>query len=462
MDDLIARLKEVLGPKGWREGDDIGEVYRVDEGRMRVGDPALVMCPTTTEEVAGVLALCNRAGRAVVAQGGMTGLVDAAVPGEGELVLTLERMRKVVELDDASATLTVEAGAVLQAVQEYADEHGFLFPLDIGARGSCTIGGVIATNAGGNRVIRYGMMRDMVLGIEAVLADGTVLSGLSKMIKNNAGYDLKHLFIGTEGTLGVVTRAVLRLRPKPRSQSVAFCALTGFEAATKLLRYCHEHLGGTLSAFEAFWPSAYTLVLERVPGVRPPLADGHPFYVLIESMGSDPEGDGERFDHVLAGGAEKGWLVDAVVAKSQAEVVGLWSVRDAIPEALFTMQPLVNFDIGLALGDMEPVARRIVERLDAHFPDHRTVFFGHIGDGNLHLSLTAGADSHARQEEIDEIVYGVTAAAGGSISAEHGIGRLKRGHLDKSRSAAEIALMRTLKATLDPNNILSPGRVLDG
>ena len=275
MTDLIARLKEVLGPNGALEGDDIGEAYREDFGRFRNTAPRLVMRPASTDEVSKVLALCNEAGQAVVAQGGMTGLVDAAVPNDNEVAINLERMRNLIEMDEASATMTVEAGMPLQMVQEIADDHGFLFPLDIGARGSCTVGGNMSTNAGGNRVIRYGMMRDMVLGLEAVLADGTVITSLNKMIKNNAGYDLKHMFIGSEGTLGIITKAVLRLRPKPRSQSVGFAALGGFDDAVRLLRHCHERLGGTLSAFEAFWPSSYHLVRDRAPHVRLPLPDDH-------------------------------------------------------------------------------------------------------------------------------------------------------------------------------------------
>ncbi len=460
MDDLIARLKDVLGPTGALEGDDIGEAYREDFGRFRNTAPRLVMRPASTEEVSRVMALCNEAGQPIVAQGGMTGLVDGAVPNENEIAINLERMRNLIEFDEASSTMTVEAGMPLQTVQEIADDHGFLFPLDIGARGSCTVGGNLSTNAGGNRVIRYGMMRDMVLGLEAVLADGTVITSLNKMIKNNAGYDLKHLFIGSEGTLGIVTQAVLRLRPKPRSQSVGFAALGGFDDAVALLRHCHERLGGTLSAFEAFWPSAYHLVRDRVPSVRLPLADDHPFYVLIESMGGDEADDAARFETTLADAAEAGWIVDAVIAKSAGEVEALWAVRDGIPEGLFSYRTMLNYDVSLPLGDMGDLAERMQQRIDATFPDNRTMYFGHIGDGNLHVSLTIGPDSMERHDEVDEIIYSMTAEYDGSISAEHGIGRLKRAHLSKSRSAAELALMHTLKAALDPNNILGPGRVL--
>ena len=460
MENLIARLKDVLGPNGALEGADIGEAYHQDFGRFRNTAPRLVMRPVSTEQVSRVMAMCNEAAQPIVAQGGMTGLVDGAVPNENEIAINLERMRNLIEFDEASATMTVEAGMPLQAVQEIADERGFLFPLDIGARGSCTVGGNISTNAGGNRVIRYGMMRDMVLGLEAVLADGTIISSLNKMIKNNAGYDLKHLFIGSEGTLGIVTGAVLRLRPKPRSQSVGFVALNSFNDAVALLRHCHERLGGTLSAFEAFWPSSYHLVRDRAPNVRLPLTDDHPFYVLIESMGGDEVVDADRFETTLGDAAEAGWIVDAVIAKSVAEVDALWEVRDGIPEGLFSYQTMLNYDVSLPLGDMGDLAERMQKRIDVTFPNNRTVFFGHIGDGNLHVSLTIGADSMERHEEVDEIIYSMIAEYNGSISAEHGIGRLKRSHLPKSRTEAELDLMHTLKASLDPKNILGQGRVL--
>jgi FAD/FMN-containing dehydrogenase len=460
MEDLISRLKDALGPAGALEGDDIGEAYREDFGRFRNTAPRLLLRPASTDEVSTALALCNEAGQPVIAQGGMTGLVDAAVPNENEIAINLERMRALIELDDASATMTVEAGMPLQMVQEIADDKGFLFPLDIGARGTCTVGGNISTNAGGNRVIRYGMMRDMVLGLEAVLADGTVISSLNKMIKNNAGYDLKHLFIGSEGTLGVVTKAVLRLRPKPRSQSVGFAALGGFGDAVALLRHCHERLGGTLSAFEAFWPSSYHLVRDRAPHVRLPLPDDHPFYVLIESMGADEASDAERFEAALGEAIEAGWIVDAVIAKSAAEVDALWAVRDGIPDGLFSYRTMLNYDVSVPLGDMDDLAVRMQARFDEKFPGNRAVFFGHIGDGNLHVSLTIGEDSMARHDEVDEVIYSLTAEYSGSISAEHGIGRLKRGHLPKSRGATELALMRNLKAALDPKGILGQGRVI--
>jgi len=345
-------------------------------------------------------------------------------------------------------------------VQDYADAHDFFFPLDLGARGSCTIGGNLATNAGGNRVIRYGMIRDMTLGVEAVLADGTIIDSRNKTIKNNTGYDLKQLFIGSEGTLGVITGAVLRLFAKPRSQSVAYCALPDYAAVMRFLHFAQARLGGTLSAFEALWASAYRLVLERATNVKPPLPDAHAFYVLIESLGGDPESDTAHFQAMLEEAAGEGWVADAVIAKSAGEVQALWAVRDGIPEALFTLRPILNYDISVPLGEMDRIAHRVRERLDARFPGHRTMEFGHIGDGNLHISTHIGAAGKAQQPAVDEIIYSLTEAVGGAISAEHGIGFSRRPYLGKSRSDEEIALMRALKAALDPGNILKPGRVI--
>ncbi len=461
MTKLLDQIAATLGPNGLLVGDDIDDRYRHAQFDIRRGEPEFVMRPANTGEVSKVLALCHDAGQPVTTQGGLTGLVDGAVPVAGEAVMNLERMRAVVDFDPASATLTVQSGIPLQTVQEFADDNGFLFPLDLGARGSCTVGGNLSTNAGGNRVVRYGMMRDLTLGVEAVLADGTVIPSLNTMMKNNSGYDLKHLFIGSEGTLGVITRAVLRLHPKPLSQSVAFCALSGFDAAIELLHHCHANLGGTLSAFEAVWPDTYKEVIAEVPTLRPPMPHEHPFYVLLESMGGDTAADAERFETTLVSAIEAGWVRDAVISKSVGEVADLWAVRDGIPEAMMKMQPMIGFDISMRIGDMGRLAKEIEAALDQAYPEHRTMFFGHIGDGNLHLTTFVGPDGAdpEHQHAIDEIVYGIVGEASGSISAEHGIGLLKRDYLHHSRTPEEIALMRTLKGALDPKNILNPGRI---
>ena len=324
--------------------------------------------------------------------------------------------------------------------------------------GSATLGGNISTNAGGNRVVRYGMARDMVLGLEAVQADGTVLSSLGKIIKDNAGYNLKHMFIGSEGTLGVVTRLVLRLRPKPASQQTAYLALDEFEKLPQLLNFCSSRSGGGLSAFEVMWRDYYELVL-ATPGAAQPLPADYPYYVLMEVMGGDAAGDGDRFESMLAEAMENGLLVDAVIAKSEGERLAMWALRDDV-ESLDRWGPRVGFDVGLSIATMPDYLEEIDAPIVAQWPERRRAVFGHLGDGNLHIVYAVGANGANVKKIIDDAVYLPLASRGGSISAEHGIGLYKKDYLEVSRSAAEISLMRQLKTMMDPNNILNPGKIL--
>jgi FAD/FMN-containing dehydrogenase len=417
-----------------------------------------VAYPRTTQQVSAILRACNDAGVAVQPQGGLTGLAGGGVPHGACLVLSLERMRAILEIDADAATMTVEAGVVLETVQKAADAAGFLFPLDLGGRGSAQIGGNAATNAGGNRVLRYGMMRDLVLGVEAVLADGTVLTSLNKMIKNNAGYDLKQLFLGSEGTLGILTRLVLRLFPKPRSVSTALLALDDYSAVLGLLRRARIGFGGTLSAFEVMWPEFYTLGTAAL-GRQPPVAEGHGAYVLIETMGTDPETDQARFEEVLGAALEDGVALDAVIAQSDAQTEALWAIRDCPGEFPKVFWPQVSFDVSLPTGEIGSRVPELRARLERAFPGLRAVFWGHVADSNLHLAVHT-VEQPMPVQAIDEIVYSAIGEWGGSISAEHGIGTIKRAFLHHSRTPAEIALMRLLKATLDPKGILNPGKVL--
>jgi FAD/FMN-containing dehydrogenase len=460
---LFDRLAQAVGPGGYLQGDDIGPRYSQNlRGGEPRGTPPLVLRPGSTAEVAEILRLCNEAGQAVVPQGGMTGLVGGGVPDANEVVLSFERMDRIEQVDPVDRTMTVQAGAVLQAVEEAAGEHGLTFPLDLGSRGSCTIGGCLAANAGGNRVLLYGMMRELVLGVEAVLADGTVVGALHKLPKNNAGYDLRHLFIGTEGTLGVVTRAVLRLRPRPASQLVAFCGLRSFGDAVKLLHGLQARLPGLLSAFEMMWDCAYALVLDKVGAIRPPLPARHPYYVLAECQGADPEADAGRFLTALEQHEEL--LADVAVGQSPKEVRDLWAVRESIPEAVLSLRPFFGYDTSLPVGDMEPFLERLSAELRQRWPGAYLVPFGHLGDGNLHVTVITGENRRELKPVVDELVFGLIGQFHGSISAEHGIGFEKRPYLHHCRTPEEIDLMRRLKRCLDPNNVLSPGRVflLDG
>ncbi|MDR3499297.1 MAG: FAD-binding oxidoreductase [Parvibaculum sp.] len=458
MDDLIAKLKAALGPAGVLEGEEAAA--KAQGGWSKLGVPRAVLRPASTEEVSKVLKLCHAAGEGVVPWGGKTGLVEGG-EADGHLALSLERMNKIEEIDVAGGTATVQAGCVLQTVCEAVEAKGALFPLDLGARGSATIGGNISTNAGGNRVIRYGMARDLVLGLEAVLADGTVMTSMNHLIKNNAGYDLKQLFIGSEGTLGVVTRAVLRLRPKPMSQDTAFVAVEEFGQLSKFLRHMERALGGTLSAFEVMWEDFYKLVTTEPAKGKAPLAYGHPYYVLVESMGGDQEADSARFEAALMAALEAGEVSDAIIAKNQAERDQMWSLRDDVAQVARNW-PIFTFDVSLKIADMESYIAEVREGLKAKWPAHTLMVFGHLGDGNLHvIPGTISDHSPESRKAVEAVVYGALRKRGGSVSAEHGIGLEKRPYLGWSRSPEEVALMRVLKQALDPKNILNPGKVLE-
>lgn len=455
----LGKLRAVVGAKGILSGPDVHPGYYTDPRGAGDVKPDAVLRPASTAELSQIMAICHAASQPVVVQGGLTGLVVGAMPQHGEVVISLERMNKIESLDPQAGTVTVQAGTPLQVVQEAADAHDLVYPLDLGARGSCSIGGNLATNAGGNRVIRYGMTRDLTLGIEAVLADGTIVNSLNGYIKNNTGYDLKQLFIGSEGTLGLITRATLRLFPKPKTQVVAFCAADSFDAVTDLMMHMRSTLGADLSAFEVIWAKTYDAILRDVAGVKAPVAAGHPFYVLVEMMGSDPSGDAEKFEAALAQALEQTLIVDAVLSRSTAEVNALWDIRDGMAHAMGKQQPAVGFDISLSIPDMKTIEETLLSRLQDALGDVRLYIGGHLADGNLHLVAKAMRGGPQPKDQIQEIVYAWVGEVSGSISAEHGIGIAKRAYLGQSRNPAELALMRTLKQAMDPKNILNPGRV---
>jgi FAD/FMN-containing dehydrogenase len=454
MSDLVTRLKALVGESAVLTGDD---AVPAGMARSRLGQPLAVVRPASTEQVSAVLRLCHELGQAVVPWGGCTGLVEGA-RADGAVALSLQRMNKIEEIDAEGATMTVESGCVLQTACEAAEAKGLFFPLDLGARGSATIGGNISTNAGGNRVLRYGMMRELVLGLEVVLADGTVMSSLNHLIKNNAGYDLKHAFIGSEGTLGIVTRAVLRLRPKPVSQNMALLAVDEFAHLPKLLRNLERGFGGTLSAFEVMWSDFYQLVTTPPAKGHAPIAHGHAYYVLIEALGGDQQEDSARFERVLAAELENGDIADAVIAKSKDECARIWALRDDVLQVARNA-PIFTFDISLTLGKIEHYIAEVREGLTSRWPGMTLMVFGHLGDGNLHLIPGVGDGSAQAHKDVEEIIYGALRRQGGSVSAEHGIGIEKRDYLAYSRSPNEIALMRTLKKAFDPKGILNPGKI---
>lgn len=453
---LVEELTAIAGADSVLTGDDVSS-RAVGIWRPQGIEAQAIVRPRTTAEVSQILKHCFDTGQSVVAHGGRTGLVEGGDTVESDLILSLERMNQIEHVDTVNRTMIVQAGVLLQTVQEAAEAHGLFYPLDIGARGSCTIGGNIATNAGGNRVIRYGMTRDMVLGTEAVLADGTVVSSMNQMIKNNAGFDLKQLFIGTEGSLGVVTRAVLRLRELPQSQQTALVAADRFEDMPLILKHMDAKLGGTLSAFEVMWQDFYCLVSTPPAKQRPPLSQEHPIYVLVEAMGGDPENDKTLLEDALAEAVDNGLATDAVVAQNEAERKQFWAMRDDV-EQINQFDPVFIYDVSLRVPYMKDYVDAVKLGLKQRFGDYRIFTFGHMGDGNLHFAVSAGADESAHHD-VNLCVYEPLRKVGGSVSAEHGVGLEKKPYLDISRSETEIELMRTMKAALDPRGILNPGKI---
>jgi len=457
MQALLDRIKDQFGPSVILTGDDVHDRYAADWSKDNPCKPPVVLRPGSTAEVSAILGHCNRAGQPVVTQGGMTGLAGGATPRPGEWALSLERLNGVVECDTETMTITARAGTPLETVQNAAQDAGFVLPLDLGARGSCTIGGNIATNAGGNQVIQYGMARSLVLGLEAVLADGTIISSKNKLLKNNTGFDIKQIFIGSEGALGVITEAVLRLFPAPLSTQSALCALSDFRNVVEFLKTMKQRLP-VISAFEVMWGNYYAPAIDQVEHTRDPFDDRHDYYVLIESEGADPETDRDRFQDILFSELESGRLADAVIASSQQDREDFWAIRDAIADILPALANEANFDLGIPLSETESCISEIQQALRERFGDLTVMIFGHLGDGNLHV--IAGTGRYEDKQTIYDMVYQIAGAHHGGIAAEHGIGMHKKPWLHLSRTAEEIALMKTLKSALDPNNILNPGRVI--
>jgi FAD/FMN-containing dehydrogenase len=457
------RLKEAAGPEGWSE--DKGEIapHLVELRGRWTGQTPLLLKPASTETVSRLLALCNETGTAVVPQGGNTGLVGGQIPTRGEVLLSLERMTRIRKVSADDDLLVAEAGVVLKRVQQAADEDGRLFPLSLGAEGSCTIGGNVSTNAGGVSVLRYGMMRDLVLGLEVVLADGRVLDMLRGLKKDNTGYDLKQLFIGAEGTLGIVTAATLRLFPKPYSYATAMAAISSVPVAVELLHRLQRSTGGLVTAFELMHRRSLDLVEKHIPATANPLPRHDGWFLLIEVSNPTAFDATEAMQQTLAAAMEEGTVSDAAFAKSERDRQALWKLRETLPDAHRLDGATIANDISVQPSRIAQFLEAADTAIRATLPGARSYPFGHVGDGNLHYAIKAPSDEAAllaARAPLERVVQEVTAKLGGSISAEHGLGLAKSKDIQRYKSIDEIELMRALKHALDPKNILNPGKLL--
>ena len=464
---FLEELGRRVGPRSWSLDPDQLALHAAEQWGTWRGRAPLLLRPANTGEVATLLELCQAHLVPVVPQGGNTGLVGAGVPdGSGRMaVMSLARLNRIREIDPLNDTITAEAGCVLEAVQNAAAEAGRLFPLALGAQGSCQIGGNVASNAGGVSVLRYGMARSLVLGLEVVLADGRIWDGLRSLRKDNTGYDLKQLFIGAEGTLGVITAAVLRLVPRPRERQTAWLGVSSPRAALELLALFRERLGETVNSFELLAGDCVELVLRYLPGARPPLARAAPWHVLAEVAWSLPEGLGAELEQVLEEALRRKLIEDGVIAASEAQRKQLWALRENPTEAMAHEGVVLRHDIAVPVARVPDLIERGAAELGRAVPGIRIMPFGHVGDGNIHYNLLQPRDMpgeafYARRDEVQGMVFDVVEALGGSISAEHGVGRLKRAELALRKAPVELAVMRQLKAALDPKGILNPGAVI--
>ena len=462
--ELIAKFRAIVGDKyAVTEAADIAP-YVTEERDLFHGRSPLVLRPGSTAEVAAICKLATAQKIALVPQGGNTGLVGGQTPHNGEVVVSLRRLDKIRDVDTASNTMTCEAGVVLQVAQQRAAEVDRLFPLSLGAEGSCTIGGNLSTNAGGTAALAYGVAREMALGLEVVLADGRVLNALSKLKKDNTGYDLKNLFIGAEGTLGIITAATLRLFPKPRAIETAYVGLKSPEAALKLLSIAQGEAASSLTSFELLGDIAVDFSIRHGIDIRDPLSSKHPWYVLME-LSSSRDDARDALEQILARGMEDGIVDDAVIAANLSQRQAFWKLRDEMSAAQKPEGGSIKHDISVPVAAVPAFIAEANAAVVKLIPGARPVPFGHLGDGNIHYNVSQpiggdAADFLARWHEVNEVVFAIVLKMGGSISAEHGIGVLKRDELPHVKDKVAIELMRSVKAMLDPLGIMNPGKVL--
>ena len=465
---LVDTLRAIVGPAHVLTDGDLS-AWEQDWRKRDRGKALAVVRPAGTQQVAAVVKACAAAGTSIVAQGGNTGLVGGSTPDDSgrQVLMSLQRMNKLRAVDTANLTMTVEAGCVLQSLQEAAQQQGMLFPLSLAAEGSCTIGGNLATNAGGTQVVRYGNARELCLGLEVVTAQGDVWEGLTGLRKDNTGYDLRDLFIGSEGTLGIITAATMKLYPMPAATLTAWAAVPSLEAAVTLLGLAHRELGAGLTGFEVMGRFALELTAKHFPQLRVPLYEQAPWCVLLENSDHESEVHARgQFERLLESALEDGCVIDAVVAENIAQAHQLWHIRESIPLAQAQEGLNIKHDISIAVSRIPDFCRETDALLRQAIPGVRLVNFGHLGDGNLHYNVQAPESGDLQaflrdcEPRVNTIVYDAVSRYDGSISAEHGVGTLKRDKLEQHKSPVALALMRSIKQALDPHNLLNPGRVL--
>jgi len=453
-------FRSVVGERGLVQGEDL-QTFNTDWMRKYSGKSTLAVKPRDTQQVSVILQYCNGRRLAVVPQGGNTGLVGGSVPVFDEVVLSLSSMNKIVAINQQSGVVVCEAGCVLQNVDEQLSKEGFIFPLDLGAKGSCQIGGVVSTNAGGLRLVRYGSLHGSVLGLEAVLADGTIIDTLNTLRKDNTGYDIKQLFVGAEGTLGVVTKIAVQAARRPTSVQVALLACEDFQSVLKSVAAAQSKLCEIVSAVEFIDDASMKLVLSEMKDlVRDPMEERHPFYVLIETQGSNEAHDKEKLETFLEGCLEEGYVSDGVVAQDDTQLAELWKLREKVPLALGQQGVVYKYDLSIPQQEMYTLVEDMRSKLMDTHPSAVVVGYGHLGDGNLHLNIYDSKPDPSLLDAIEPYVYEWTAERKGSISAEHGIGLMKASCIHYSKVEAAVTLMKGIKKLFDPNGILNPYKVL--
>ena len=458
-ENLIEELRLILKENQLLIKEEVltrfSHIWKTDEPLQAIA----VTLPKTTKEVSEIVKLCSKYDQQIIVHGGLTNLVGGTETEKNQLVLSLEKMNLIEEIDPQSKTITAQSGAIVENLINAAAEKDLLLPLNFGAKGSAHIGGAVSANAGGLRVFRYGMTRQMVLGLEVVLPNGTIISSLKKIIKDNSGYDLKQLFIGSEGTLGIVTKVVLRLQEAPKSRSSAFVAINSYKNVVKLLKYLESELSGSLSGFELMWNRTYIAMTESTELIKP-LADNHEFYVFIESLGSQPKDDYELLELHIEKSLKKGIIEDAVMAKTEKELQQIWQIREDVSILASKAKYDQHFDISLPVSHIGEIINSIILKLET-IDQVKTIFpFGHVADGNIHFIIGRETNNPETIDLINSIVYSPLKKYKGSLSAEHGIGIHKKKYLQTSRSEEEIKLMEQIKTLFDPKNILNPGRIV--